>query len=73
MEGLVRKSKGFFPRNLSNPKGKSFNAEGISCGGEGKLIAASLKEKMVEGFSQGITLGFFNSSIQAQVLAHSFR
>ena len=31
MEGLVCKSKGFLPSNLSNPKGESFDAEGISC------------------------------------------
>ena len=30
---MVRKSKGFLPMNLSNPKGESFDAKGIGCGG----------------------------------------
>ena len=73
MEGLVRKSKGFLPMNLSNPKGESFNAEGIGCGGERRSTAVGLKEKLAEGYSRGITLGFLNSSNQARVLARSFR
>ena len=36
MEGLVGKSKGFLPRNLSNPKEESFDVEGTSCGGGGR-------------------------------------
>ena len=28
MEGFVRKSKGFLPMNLLNPKGESFGTEG---------------------------------------------
>ena len=62
-EGLVRKSKGFLHMNLSNLKGKSFDAKGIDCGGEGRSTTASLKEKLAGGFSRGITLAFFNSSI----------
>ena len=58
--------------NLSNPKGESFDVEGIDCGGEGRSIATGLKEKLVRGFSQGITMGFFNSSNRARVLARSF-
>ena len=37
VEGLVHKSKGFFPMNLSNPKGESFDVEGRCCVGEGRL------------------------------------
>ena len=59
MKGFVRKSKGFLPMNLPNPKGESFDAKKIE-GGRSKV--ASLKEKLTGGFSWGITLGFFNSS-----------
>ena len=31
MAGLVHKSKGFLPMNLSNPKGEFFDAEGTGC------------------------------------------
>ena len=72
MEGFVCKSKGFLPMNFSNPKGKSFDAEGIGCGGGRRSKATSLKEKLARDFSRGITLGFFKSSNQALVLAHSF-
>ena len=48
---MVRKLKGFLPINLSIPKRESFDAEGISFGGEKKSIAASLKEKLAGGFS----------------------
>ena len=68
MEGFVRKSKGFLPMNLPNPKGESFGVEEIE--GERSKVAG-LKEKLAGGFSRGITLGFFNSSNRAQVLAHS--
>ena len=61
MEGFVRKSKGFLPMNLSNPKGESFEAKGI----------AGLKEKLASGFSRDVTLGFFNLSNRARVLARS--
>ena len=46
MEGLVRKSKGFLLMNLYNPKGESFDAEGIDYGGEGRSKALGLKEKL---------------------------
>ena len=46
MEGFVRKLKGFLPMNLPNPKGESFDAEGIE--GEGKRSkVVGLKEKLV--------------------------
>ena len=73
MEELVRKSNGFLPMNLSNPKRESFDVEEIGCRGEGRSTTTSLKEKLGGGFSQGVTLGFFNSSNRAQVLARSFR
>ena len=69
MEGFVRRSKKFLPMNLPNPKGEFFYAEGIE-GGRSKV--AGLKEKLTRGFSRGITLGFFNSSNEARVLARSF-
>ena len=50
MEGLVRKSGGFLPMNFSNPKGESFDAEGI-CFGGGRSKIAGLKEKLGGGFS----------------------
>ena len=59
MEGFVRRSKRFLPMNLPNPKGESFDAKGIK---EGRSKIAGLKEKLVGGFSRGITLGFFSSS-----------
>ena len=57
--------------NFSNPKGESFDAEGIGCGEGGRSEVAGLKEKSARGFSRGITLGFFNSSNRARVLARS--
>ena len=51
VEGLVCKSKGFLPMNLSNPKGESFDAEGIGCGKERRSKVTYLKEKLVKGFS----------------------
>ena len=61
MEGLVCKSKGFFPINLSNPKGESFDAQegkyflyghdGAGCVGGGRLKIVGLKEKLAGGFS----------------------
>ena len=72
VEGLVRKANGFLPMNLSNPKGESFDVEGIGCGGEGRSTAVGLKEKLAGGFSRDITLSFFNSSNQARVLARFF-
>ena len=68
MEGFVCRSNKFIPMKFPNPKGESFDAEGIE-GGRSKV--AGLKEKLVGGFSRGITLGFYNSSNQAQVLVHS--
>ena len=62
MEGFGCKSKGFLPMNLPNPKEESFDTKGIE-GGRSKVIG--LKEKLAGGFSHGITLVFFNSSIQA--------
>ena len=56
--------------NFPNPKGEFFDAEGIE-GGRSKVTC--LKEKLVGGFSRGITLGFFNSSNRARVLARSSR
>ena len=53
-EGFIRKSK-----DLPNPKGWSFDTEGIE--GERSKVSG-LEENLVEGFSWGITLGFFNSS-----------
>ena len=32
MKGFVRKSKGFLPMNLPNPKGEYFDIEGIEGG-----------------------------------------
>ena len=66
MKGFIRKSKGILPMNLPNPKGESFDTEGIK-GGRSKV--AGLKEKLARGFSLGITLGFFKSSNRARVLA----
>ena len=37
-----------------------------------RLKATGLKEKLAEGFSQGITRGFFNSSNRDRVFALSF-
>ena len=54
MERLVRKSKGFLHMNLSNAKGESFDVEGISCG-EARSTVVGFKEKLVGGFSRGIT------------------
>ena len=68
MEGFVRRSKGFIPVNLPNPKREFFDAEGIE-GGRSKVVG--LKEKLAGGVSWGIAVGFFNSSNWAQVLAHS--
>ena len=72
MEGLVHKSKGFLPINLSNPKGESFDVEEgkyllfghdrTDCVGRGRSKVVSLKEKLAGGFSQGITLGYIKSS-----------
>ena len=73
VEGLVSKSKGFLPMNLSNPKGESFDVEVISCVGGREIKSRNLKEKLARGFSRGITLGFFKSSNWARVLAYSFR
>ena len=55
MEGFVRRSKGFFPINLPNPKGQSFDVERIE---KGRSKVAGLKEKVAGGFCLGITLGF---------------
>ena len=68
MEGFVCKSKRFLPMNLPNPKGEYFDIEGIECR-RSKVIG--LKENLAGGFSRGITLGFFNSSNRARVLARS--
>ena len=57
MEGFIRKSKGFLPMSLLNPKIESFDTKGVE-GGRSKV--AGLKGKLVRGFSRGITLGFFN-------------
>ena len=46
VEGFVLKSKGFLPMNLSNPKGESFDAEGIDCGGGRRSKVVGLKEKI---------------------------
>ena len=70
MEGFVRKLKGLLLLNFPNPKGESFDAKGIE-GGRSKV--AVWKEKLAGGFSRGITLGFFNSSNQARVLARPSR
>ena len=51
LEGLVCKSKGFLHSNLSNPKGESFDAEGMGCIGEARSTAVGLKEKLAGGFS----------------------
>ena len=48
VEGLVNKSKGFLPMNLSNPKGESFDAEGIGCVGGREIKSRSLKKKIGE-------------------------
>ena len=42
MEGFVHKSKGFIPMNLPNPKGESFDTEGIE---GGRLKVVGLKKK----------------------------
>ena len=54
--------------NLPYPKRESFDTKGIE-GGRSKVTG--LKEKLAGGFSRVITLGFFNSSNRAQVLACS--
>ena len=54
--------------NLSNPKGESFNTEGIKTE-RSKVVG--LKDKLTGGFSWGITLGFFNLSNRVRVLARS--
>ena len=70
MEGFVSKSKRFVPINLPNPKGESFDVEGI----EGRISkVVGLEENLARGFSWGITLGFFNSSNRARVFARSSR
>ena len=51
MEWLVCKSKGFLPMKLSNPKGESFDVEGIGCGGDRRSTTVGLKEKLAGGFS----------------------
>ena len=58
---------------LSNPKEEFSDVEGNGCIGERKSKAIGLKEKLVGGFSRGITLGFFNLSNWARVLARSSR
>ena len=45
VEGSVRKSKGFLPMSLSNPKGESFDAKRINFGGGGRSKAAGLKKR----------------------------
>ena len=70
MEGFIHKSKGFLHMNLPNPRGESFDIEGIE-GGRSKV--AGLKEKLTRGFSWGITLGFFYSSNRARVFTRSSR
>ena len=70
MEGFVHKLKGFLPMNLTNPKVVSFDTEGIE---RERSKVPSLKEKLAGGFSRVITLGFFNSSNRARVLARSSR
>ena len=82
VKGLVRKSKGFLPMNLSNPKEVFFGAEEgkyllfrhveTGCVRGGRFKAASLKDKIVGDFSRGIILCFFKSSNRVQVLARSF-
>ena len=62
---MLCKSNGFLHMNLSILKGESFDVEGIGCVGGGRSKAVGLKEKLVGGFSQGITLGFFKSSNRA--------
>ena len=70
-EGLVCKSNGILPMNFSYHKGESFDSKGIGSGERGRSKVIGLKEKSARGFSRGITLGFFNSSNQARVLARS--
>ena len=82
VEGLVCKSKKFLPMNLSKPKGVSLSAkEGkyllfghdeTGCVGGGRLKTAGLTKKLAKGFSQGFTLGFFNSSNWAWVFGSFF-
>ena len=43
MESFVRKSKGLLPMNLPNPKGESFDAEGIE--GKGRKSKHSIYER----------------------------
>ena len=54
--------------NVPNPKREFFDTKGIE-GGRSKV--ACLKGKLARGFSRSITLGFFNPSNQARVLARS--
>ena len=51
MEGLVCKSNGFLLMNFLNPKGESFDAEGIGCREEERSKITGLKEKSARGFS----------------------
>ena len=50
VDGLVRKSKGFLPMNLSNPKRKFFYAKGTDCGGRGRTKAVVFEKKLREAF-----------------------
>ena len=51
VEGLVRKSKGFLPINISNPKEEFSDTQGTVCIGEAKSTTIGLKEKLVGVFS----------------------
>ena len=56
VEGFVRKSNGFLPMNLLNPKGEYFDAEGI----EREISkVAGLKEKLARGFFSRYYFGLF--------------
>ena len=56
IEGFVRKANGFLPMNLPNPKGGSFNIEGIE---RGRSKVIGLKEKLAPGFSLWYYFGLF--------------
>ena len=51
VKGLVHKSKGFLPMNVSNPKEEFSDVEGTGCIGEERSKVAGLKEKLARGFS----------------------
>ena len=59
MEGFVHRSKRFLPINLPNPKGESFDVEGIE---EGRSKIVGLNEKWREVFL-GVLIWAFSTHL----------